>query len=88
MDNKKLEKMFLEREITTCEYNKPHKCSWWCLNFAHRHKRREYLGKEELLEDFNQVALMCQESHNIIEPSRERTQAFFQEIRGDDIIDV
>ena len=79
-----LKELFEDKGIMSCEYPRPHKCSSWCLNFAHRHKRNWYKGQESLLTDFRQVALLCQKSHTMIEFDRNLTEEIFMELRGEE----
>lgn len=83
-----VKQQFENNDIFGCEYDKHHDCNRSWLTVAHRHKRRYYKGKEKMLESFNQTALLCITAHEKIEHSREETKRLFQELRGDDIMDV
>jgi len=74
---KKVKKEFLEREITRCEICNT--TEW--LSFAHRHKRRWYLGKGELINDFNQILLLCVPCHQALERSKSLTEKTFRVLR-------
>lgn len=79
--NRKLKQIFQEKDITRCEM-----CgSDFGLSFAHRYKRRWFLGKsEELLWDFNLVLLLCIQCHSGIEYDKELTNKVFNELRGEE----
>ena len=74
----KVQKMFFEKDMIRCE-----KCntSEW-LSFAHRHKRRWYLNKGDLINDFNQILLLCVPCHERIERSKTLTEELFNIKRG------
>jgi len=78
----KLIKLFKEKGITSCEI-KLDKC-WGknYLSFAHRHKRKYYLDKPELIIEFNQVVSACPYCHNAIEDNKELTEQIFIKLRG------
>lgn len=76
--NRKLKKIFLSHGITQCEY-----CgSDNYLGFAHRHKRVWYRSNLGNLYKFNQVLLLCQVCHEMIEYNAERTDHLFTALRG------
>jgi len=80
---KELKEVFQEKGITTCEMRWPHDCfNNNFLSFAHRKKRREYYSEPEKLKDFNEVLLLCQTAHNMIEYNRDLTDKLFKELRG------
>lgn len=75
--NKQLKQLFLDKGITNCE-----RCgNDNFLSFAHKHKRRWYYDKPELLADFNQVLLLCIPCHQQIEYNKELTKKWFNELR-------
>jgi len=78
----KLKREFYKKGITTCELNLPG--CWWdnALGFAHKHKRKWYLDKPELLGAFDQVVLACTPCHEKIEDDREATEEHFERLRG------
>jgi len=78
----KLKRLYEDKGITTCEIRLPGCENNWALGFAHRHKRRWYLGKEKLLSDFNQTVLACVMCHDKIEYNRELTEEVFNRLRG------
>jgi hypothetical protein len=75
----KLKKIFSSKWIETCEI-----CGQnWILSFHHRHKRRCYYSQPELLGDFNQVLLLCDSHHDLLEKSPTLTKEWFLKLRGD-----
>lgn len=82
--NKKLKKMFEEKGILSCEIKRKNCNKTYGLTWAHRHKRNWYLGRQELLSDFNQVALACLNCHIEIEQNKELTKEIFERLRGRD----
>jgi hypothetical protein len=78
----KLKRIYQEKGITSCELRLPGCLNNWALGFAHRHKRRWYLGKENLLSDFNQTVLACVKCHDTIEYNKELTDKVFTNLRG------
>jgi hypothetical protein len=83
--NKKLKKMFLKKGITRCELRLQGCADNNMLSFAHRHKRKWYLGRKELLVDYNQVVVGCIPCHMKIEDDAELTEKHFQRLRGEEI---
>jgi len=78
---KKLTKEFESKGVTTCEIRLP---GCWInntLGFAHKHKRRWYYDKPELLGDFNQVLLACTSCHQKIENNKNLTELLFKKLR-------
>lgn len=71
--------MFKSKGITRCE-NGCSDNSW--LTFAHRHKRRWYLNKGELINDYNQILLLCIHCHQKIEKDSILTEETFDRLRG------
>jgi hypothetical protein len=80
----KLKKIYLEKEITTCELRLPGCKNNMYLGFAHRHKRRWYKLKPSLLADFNQTVLACQPCHEKIEYNKKLTATVFNQLRGEE----
>jgi hypothetical protein len=81
MNYTKLKKIYEDKGITNCEL-RFNDC--WvnnALSFAHRHKRRWYLGQKKLLEDFNQTILACINCHQKIEYNKELTKEVFNRLR-------
>lgn len=90
--------MFEDREIGYCEITryefehgniteKQARERNFALSFAHRHKRDWYkqFGREteeKLLGSFNQVLLLGQYYHSLIENDAELTRHYFQLLRG------
>jgi len=74
----KLKKEYEERGITTCEARLEGCMRTFALSFHHRHKRYFYIGKPELLGDFNQVILVCASCHHILEGSKDLTEEIFK----------
>jgi len=82
MPNKKLKKIYLDKEITRCEL-----CgSTFILSWHHRHKRRFYNLNKEALADFNQTILLCARCHDRLEKDKEETRETFKRLRGDEDI--
>lgn len=93
-----LKPLFEDREITYCEITryefeqgniteKQAKERNYALSFAHRHKRDWYKQfsreiEEKMLGSFNQVLLLGQYYHNLIESDAELTEHYFQILRG------
>jgi hypothetical protein len=77
-ERKKLKVLFESLGITHCEIMLPG--CWFnnALGFAHRHKRKWYYDKPELLGDFNQVLLACNICHDKIEDDVELTEKYFR----------
>lgn len=83
-EHRELAKLWVEKGIEYCEYNKPHMCSSWLTN-AHRHKKLWYRGKpDEMRWSYKQVLRLCMPSHMEIEYDNELTEKLFQELRGDE----
>ena len=79
--NKKLKEIYEDKDIRYCELRLEGCTISSFLTFAHRHKREWYRSKPELLSDFNQTLLACQNCHNKIEDSRELTEEKFNQLR-------
>jgi hypothetical protein len=81
--NIELKKLFEQKDIKTCELRFTGCMNNYYLNFCHRHKRKWYYDKpDELLWDFSQVVLGCQQCHELIEGSKELTEIMFKKLRG------
>jgi hypothetical protein len=80
----KLKKEFEEKGICYCELGFDDCFRNNFLGFAHRHKRIFYRSSPELLGDFNQVILACQNCHDIIEKDRIKTEEEFLKLRGEE----
>ena len=77
----KVKQLFVSKGIFECEL---HLAGCWihnALSFAHRHKRKWYLDKKELLGDFNQIVLACVPCHEKIEDDKEATEKHFVRLR-------
>ena len=75
--NKILKEKFLELGIVRCEITGRD----WCLNFCHKSKRIEYRSCPEKLSDINEVLLLTQPIHNLIENDRKLTSDLFKCLR-------
>jgi hypothetical protein len=75
--NRKLKKLYMEKEITACEICN----STSALSWHHRHKRREYAGDEKLLCSLQETILVCQDHHEILEYDRSLTRIVFNYLR-------
>ena len=84
MAQSKLKKIYLDKEITTCELRLPGCVNNMFLGFAHRHKRRWYKHNPSLLDDFNQTVLACQPCHEQIEYNKQLTEDMFLRLRGEE----
>ena len=83
---RKLKKIYLEKEITTCEVRektKERNCLRnWALSFHHRHKRNFYYRHNRtLLGEFNQTLLVCQNCHDLLENNPLLTRYYFNKLR-------
>ena len=79
--NKKLDKIYKERGIDECEIRM---FGCWInkhVNYAHRHKRFWYKSRPELLSEFNETILACNNCHQKIEYNGELTEKLFVELR-------
>jgi hypothetical protein len=83
--NKKLRQLFVEKNIQYCEIGLKKCTGSLGLTYAHRHKRNWYLGKQELLIDFNEVALACLNCHIEIEQDKNLTEEIFKKLRDKDL---
>ena len=80
--NKKLVKLFRDKEIMSCELKFGNCTRDWGMTFAHLHKRRWYYDKDpDLLADFNQVIIACLNCHQVIEKDAELTKQMFEILR-------
>ena len=86
-ENSKLKQLWIDKDIRWCEFDEVHVCNFGLFpENAHRHKKTWYRGKpDELRWSFNQVAKICNFSHNYIEFNAKRTVAFFKRLRGPEI---
>ena len=82
--NRKLKILFMELGIRSCEVKLSGclKTEW--LSYIHRHKRREYYGKEDMLVHKQQVLLGCIPCHQKLEQDAKLTQITFLTLRGSD----
>lgn len=81
--NKILKEIFENRGIIECELKLPGCWRNSALGFAHKEKRWKYIRWPEGLSDFNQVLLVCNPCHDIIEVDREKTLYFFRVLRDE-----
>jgi len=86
MGQSKLKKIYEEKGVTTCELRLPGCLNYMYLGFAHRHKRRWYKLKPELLDDYNQTVLACVKCHERIEYDKELTATQFRRLRGEETV--
>lgn len=80
-NNNILREIFLDKDILSCELMLDGCLGTAFTAFAHRHKRVWYKRKPELLVDFNQVILACQNCHDKIEHNKELTEEMFNKLR-------
>lgn len=89
--NKKIAKMWLDKDIRYCEackwiYEITKKLDWACMQAsdnAHRHGRVWYRGKpEELLWGFEQVIRACRKAHTYLDNNTKIREAVFLLLRG------
>lgn len=80
--NKRLKKIFLEKEITSCEVNLLGCTGSYGVTFAHRHKRIFYHSNIHLLTDFNHVVVCCLNCHILLEKNKQLTEQVFMQLRG------
>jgi hypothetical protein len=78
----RLKQEFEERGMTRCEFRLKGCLIDNFLGFAHRHKREWYYNQPELLGDFKQVAVACQNCHDLIEIDKALTEQLFLKLRG------
>ena len=74
-----------ELGLNYCEiaFNKDVTClRSWPLAPAHKHKRAWYKGDVELLSDYNEWVVACQNCHNHMEHNEELTLKVFKRLRG------
>jgi len=88
MTKLKLKKIYEDKNITSCELYLPHNCWRYSgLSFAHKRKRRYYLGRKDLW-TFNETILTCPLAHHLLEygdkehTGRELTGIVFKKLRG------
>ena len=80
----RLKKLFMEKGIISCELKLKDCWGNEALSFAHRHKRRWYYAKEELLQSWKQVILACIPCHQVIEKDAKLTEKVFLKLRGNE----
>jgi len=82
-DRKKLKEVFADKGMVYCEARLPGCLVNNFLSFHHRHKRIWYKrkGRERLLGSFNQVILVCQSCHDLLENNKELSNKIFKELR-------
>jgi len=82
-NKKKVVKMFEEKGITSCEVRLPG-CKCFGEPPAHKHKRRWYLNKGDLINSFEEIVVACPFCHNIMEEDPKLTKEIFNRLRGKD----
>lgn len=82
--NKKIQEQCIQQDIYSCELRLPDCWGNWECHPAHRHKRNWYLLTPELLFDFNQWVLACNNCHTKIEFNKELTEKVFIKLRGEE----
>ena len=75
--NKKLRKIYEDKGITFCEICRTDSF----LSWHHRHKRRLYKGREELLSEYGQTILVCTSCHNELEYNKVAHERAFDLLR-------
>jgi len=73
----KVKMEFIKKGIIRCELCNSD--SW--LSFAHRLKRRHYINKGDLINNFNEMLLLCVPCHQILEQDPELTKQTFERLR-------
>lgn len=82
--NRELKKLYEATDIRSCELRLCGCTGNYMLSYAHRHKRIFYYSKPELLWDFKQSVLACQNCHQIIEKNKNLTEEVFLKLRGEE----
>lgn len=78
----KLWELYRNKGINTCELRLNDRCTfYYSKGFAHRHKRRWYYDKPDLLGDFSHTIMACNSCHNIIEYNKALTEEVFKQLR-------
>ncbi len=77
---KKVKMEFIKKGIIRCELCNTDR---W-LSFAHRLKRRHYINKGNLINDFNELLLLCVPCHAMLEKDKNLTEKTFTRLRGKD----
>jgi len=80
--NKKLNKLYEDLGINYCEIGLPG-CQGYPLNFCHRHERTYYKGDVDLLSNYKQTVIACQDNcHRKIDQDKKLREKVFMELRG------
>lgn len=74
----KLKKIYLEKDITSCELRFPYCSGSESLSFAHRYKRNDPRCEHT----FEGTLLACISCHNQIEYDRDLTEEMFTKLRS------
>jgi hypothetical protein len=80
-NTEKIKWKFFDKGIISCEARLPG-CVNFMLSFHHRRKRRHYLNKGDLINEFNEVILVCCECHEKLEQDSQLTKEVFNRLRG------
>jgi len=84
--NKVLKQEYGSRGITRCELRLEGCMGFMMLAFCHRHPREWYRAHSELLGDFRQTVLGCQNCHEILDnrakTTKEEAESIFLRLRG------
>lgn len=83
--NKKLKRLYFDKDITFCELGFNNCTNNIYLGFAHRHKRVWYYSQpDSYLWSFNQTILCCTNCHQRIEYDSELSEKTFIKLRGEE----
>lgn len=82
--NRKLVRIYVDKDIRSCELRFDGCTNNAFLGFAHRHKRIFYRDWPEGLADFNQTILACTNCHGQIEFDSELSEEMFNKLRGEE----
>lgn len=83
--NKRKENLKFEysaKGIKTCEIKLPICMYNNFLAFAHKEKRWKYIKRPKDLWTFKETILACQPCHDILEPNKNLTDAYFKKLRN------
>lgn len=83
--NIKLEALYKEKWITSCEIREVNCMGELGLSWHHRHKRVWYYDKpDSMLSEFNQTLLVCLLCHKVVEYSKWRHEYWFRRLRDEE----
>ena len=80
-NRKKVIKMFRDMGITSCEILLDEVSDHSGETPAHKHKRRWYLGKGDLINSVNEIVIACPRCHEIMEKDPILTRKIFERLR-------